>query len=105
MRLNDNPLDLAITDKHREKAQALIDQGYKQTSRRHRLVSRVLPGKTALEAMEEIDPDYVRDLHERMERMAADHYRRMHADHQGDQEQLDIQTFVAYRALGGESSW
>lgn len=39
----------------------------------------VLPeGKTGIEMMEEVDPDYVRDLRERLERDCAEQFLRVH---------------------------
>lgn len=60
-----------------ERAQWIIDQGFKQVSRRYRTVTRLPPGMTGLEALRSWSQMQYDQLMERMQYQAADTYRRM----------------------------
>ena len=62
-----------------EEAQALIARGYMQVSSKNRTLARLPPGKTALEALAEVDPQAAKDIRERMEDQARSRYLRMYA--------------------------
>jgi hypothetical protein len=60
-----------------ERAQWIIDQGFKQVSRRYRTVTRIPPGMTGLEALRSWSPEQYDQFMTGVQRQAADMYRRM----------------------------
>jgi len=63
----------------RSVAQRLVDEGYKQVSRKYRTVARLPPGMTGLEAMRTVDPAFVEDMMRRLNDAAAEQYLRVYA--------------------------
>jgi hypothetical protein len=82
-------------------AKKLRAEGFKQTSNKFRHVARLPPGMTGLEALEEVEPSFARELLRRVEEQAAEHYRRIHADRHGLRETLDLRTFQAFKRADG----
>lgn len=83
----------------------LVRRGYKQTSRKNRTIAIIPEGMTAMEALATVEPDYTDRLRERMEREAADRFRRFHAQNHGLERKLDQEEFDVFRGVGGESSY
>jgi hypothetical protein len=83
----------------------LIAQGYQQTSSRYRTVARLPPGKTAVEALRDCDPNAYKQIIKRIEQQCASAYRRLYAEKNGDQVELSLEEFAAFKAAGGETSW
>jgi hypothetical protein len=82
-------------------AKKLRAEGFKQTSNKFRHVARLPPGKTGLEALAELEPEYVRALQQRVEDQAAEHYLRVYAARAGLEQTLDLRTFQAFKRAGG----
>lgn len=88
-----------------ELGKKLAQEGWKQISRKHRMIARVPPGMTGMEALAMIDPEAVAQLRRLMEAEAADMVRR-----RADKNpllrhchlELDINTFAAFRRHGGD---
>jgi hypothetical protein len=72
-----------MTDEHWRFAMRNIDeliaQGYEQTSRKYRIVARLPPGKTGLEALAEVDPGLAANILRNANEQAAQQFRRVHA--------------------------
>lgn len=77
-----------------KRAQQLLEEGYYQTSRGHRRVARLPPGKTGRQALREVAPR----MAELSEASAGDHYLRCYCREHLD---LDQETFNEFRRLGG----
>lgn len=71
----------------------LIQQGYEQTSRKYRHLARLPEGMNGLDALRRLDPTLVSRWEENLEKMAADHYRRIYSK----QVTLTIEEFTEYR--------
>ncbi len=80
---------------------ALVAQGYKQVSRKYRMVAGLPEGKTGLEALKEADPEKYADLMTRVEEMAADRYRTYCADKNGHRLTLTWEEFNEFLTLTG----
>lgn len=100
-----------VTEEHIDEARRLIDEGWYQTSRRHRRVARLPPGKTVVEALLEAartllleypDPHFEDRATGLEETDAKDLYLSCYAlrPHRRD---LDEATFAAFRKLGGQT--
>lgn len=87
----------------------LLASGVEQLSRKYRLVARLPPGMTGLEALRERAPDRYHALTKRMaettERLAADEYRRWVAKDHGDEFELTVEEFSEFLAKTGRSDW
>ena len=57
----------------------LYKQGFRQVSRKYRMVARLPEGKTGLEALAEVDPRLAKDMLDRMNNAAAEQYLRCYA--------------------------
>ena len=91
-----------------DRARQLIREGYRQVSRKHRIVARLPDGKTGRQALTEAidrreDSTWIRRL---SERAAQSQFLRVYAVYTGDPLwlTLDKDTFDAFRRLGGESA-
>lgn len=96
------------TPEQQEEGRRLVAEGWMQTSRKFRHVARVPPGMSPIEALRAVDPRAAADLEDRLQRWAADSFRRTHAQHPlvaENHRELDIGTFAAFRKAGGESSY
>lgn len=80
-----------------EEMRRLVDEGYRQVSRKFRHVARLPDGMTGLEALRSVDPDLHDRMMQRMEEEAADHFRRVHASEQGLWLTLTTEEFDAFR--------
>lgn len=88
-----------------ELGRRLAQEGWKQISRKHRMIARVPPGMTGMEALAMIDPEAVEQLKRLMESEAADMVRR-----RADKNpllrhchlELDINSFASFRRHGGD---
>ena len=80
-------------------AETYVAEGWEQTSNKYRSIARVPPGETALAALERVSPSEARHLRERLECLAADTYRRVYAQREGNQRDLDLRTFQAFKRL------
>lgn len=83
-----------------EEGKRLKDAGYRQLSRKHRIVARLPPGKTGLEALREADSEAYERVMRLAEESAAEDYRRFHARGE-DRRELSIEEFAAFRKAGG----
>lgn len=99
-----------VTGEHLDHAQRLINEGACQVSRKHRMVARLPPGKTGVQALIEAEratdyphPDLDRWARGLGDRGAGDQYMRCYADTEGNVVTLDIPTFAAFRKLGGNT--
>lgn len=90
--------DLAI-------ARERIAAGYRQVSRKHRTVAKLPAGETGLEALARRAPLAYAHLMQQMEQRAADTYRRIYAESEGNWLELDSFDFEAFRKAGGGASW
>lgn len=79
----------------------LVAAGYKQVSRKYRLVARLPEGKTGMEALEAHAPDTARNFRRMAEEMAASQYLRIYADRDGNQVELTPEEFEEFRKAGG----
>ena len=100
-----------------KEAQALIDAGWYQTSRRWRMIARLPEGKTGIEALIEarlkhitVRRDYWISETKRWANMlgeesSAEQFRRCYAhETPGLHRTLDKETFDAFRRLGGTAT-
>jgi len=91
-----------------KEAQALIDQGYHQTSRKYRHVARLPEGKTGIEALAEASAKYrpgdALEWATRLgEQAAGGHFRRVYAVcYPGLRREVSEAVFAAFKALGGK---
>lgn len=91
-------------------AQKLVDEGYVQTSRRYRMLTKeISDGKKALAEIEKRNPEAAAELHKRAEgylfRLARDYYRDYISPKEPDgQIELDLRTFEAFRKIK-EPQW
>lgn len=83
-------------------AQSLLDRGYYQTSRRHRMLARLPAGKTAHQALSAVilDEHWVNRL---TEAYAGNTYLSLHAPEKDRETVRCPRVFEAFRALGGET--
>lgn len=102
------PID--VTQEHIDHAMRLINEGACQVSRKHRMVARLPPGKTGVQALIEAErasehphPNLEEWARGMGEAHAGDHYMRCYADQEGNIVTLDIPTFAAFRKLGGST--
>lgn len=73
---------------------ALIVQGYESISNKYRMVARLPAGKTGIEAMSEVDPQYM----QLVEKNTAEQYRRVHAKWNTDEVlELSASDYVEFR--------
>lgn len=78
---------------------ALIDTGYVQTSAKYRLLTRVPPGKTAIEAIEDEDPNFGAQVREQCENLARSQYLRICG--RKNQIELTPEQFAEFKRLWG----
>lgn len=78
------------------RAKEIIAAGYLQTSAKYRMVARVPPGKTAMQALCEADPKWI----EQFERIARNQYLRVYGQSQ-DRLELTREEFAEFKRLGG----
>jgi hypothetical protein len=83
----------------------LIAEGYQSTSNKYRTVARLPAGKNGIEALREIAPSEYHHIMERIEQECARTYRRLYAEKHGDQLELSIEEFQAFKRAGGKVSW
>ncbi len=75
---------------------------YFQTSSRYRIVARLPPGLTGIQAMEQVDPDTANQIRKRIEKMTTDGFLRMYATNMEDLHLcLTPEEFAEYKKLGG----
>jgi hypothetical protein len=81
----------------RVQAQELLELGYRSISNKYRTIARLPPGKTALEALSEVDPEFAeRILSQAADRM-TEYYLRVHARQAGDVLELEPEAFSAFK--------
>lgn len=78
---------------------------WKGTSNRYRTIARLPEGKSGVEALKDAAPDQYRNIMREVERRAADTYRRMYAEREGNSLMITQEEWAAFKAAGGESSW
>jgi len=83
----------------------MIAQGYQQTSSKYRIIARLPPGKTAVEALRDVSPHDYAMIVARIEQQCASTYRRTYAAKEGNELVLSPEEFAAFKAAGGETSW
>lgn len=91
-----------------EEGAQLVKEGWKQTSRKYRMIARIPEGYTAIEALKESDPKAAEDLLRRLNQWAANSFRRLGRPSDKFKDcfrELDEETFKAFRKAGGESSF
>lgn len=101
-------IEIEVTEDHIEAARRLIEEGWYQVSRRHRLLSRLPEKTTGKEALINAEGRSSRSRRE-TERWAnalgdfhaGDQYLRCYAHLDQNCCEVDIPTFAAYRKLGG----
>ncbi len=79
----------------------LVAAGYKQRSRKYRLVAKLPDGETGLEALKRCNPSAFRNIMDFAEHKAADHYRAYNAQAEGNELELTAEEFKAFREAGG----
>lgn len=77
-------------------AESLLEQGYRPTSNKFRLASRLPEGKTGIQALEEVAPELVQGWREAMEQDATDQFLRVYSR---EKLSLTIPVFVALKAV------
>lgn len=88
---------------YEQRAATLVLEGYVQTSRKFRLIGRVPPGMTPLEALRLKDPQTADSFERRFQEQCADYYRRCYAE--GDEKlELSIEEFGAFLRLTGRGT-
>lgn len=88
-----------------EKGRELVARGWRQTSRKFRMLAKIPDGMTGMQALREADPRAADELEDRMNRQAADTFRRSHICKTLFPEcfqEVDQPTFDAFRRAGGE---
>ena len=68
------------TEADKTRALEIVAQGYQQVSRKNRMVARLPPGMTGLEALRTVDPQLADNFLANAERMAAEQYMRCYAN-------------------------
>jgi len=84
------------------KVDDLIALGFQQVSRKYRLLARIPAGKTGLQALAEVQPDYARQILDNAERQAAAAYMRIHACGD-DRVELTREEFEEYLSKTGRA--
>lgn len=92
-----------FTDADLAEAQRLIREGFKQTSGRRRILSRVPRGMTPLEALQEADKPRAQELKDALRDAAESEMMRVYAKRE-DQVILTPAVWRAFRAAGGQAS-
>lgn len=77
----------------------LIDAGYMQVSSKYRILARVPPGKTALQAIEDENPEFAAQVRNQCENLTRSHYLRICG--RKDQVELSIEAFKEFKRLRG----
>ncbi len=99
----------------RERAEKLIKEGWRQTSRKYRMLACLPDGMTGKEALYEARMREIGDVNREYwekeikrwidilgENSCADHFRRVYAGRDDSLNMtLDEETFMAFRSLGG----
>lgn len=94
---NYEPTEADLTE-----AKKLIDDGYYSTSNKHRSINRVPSGKTAIEALREIDPDEALRIEKQWEAHARSQLLRIYVrEHALD---LSPVMYRAFKRAGGPSA-
>lgn len=102
---------IEVTQEHIDAAKTLIEEGWYQTSRRHRMLSRLPYKTTGVFALIQACLRYGGIPRQDVEKWATgmgethagDHYLRVYAGYDGNDKTVDIPTFAAYRKLGGDT--
>jgi hypothetical protein len=95
-----------------EEAQALaaklVARGFEQRSNKYRMVAGLPEGETALQALNRLDPDKAHRLQAEslswLESRARDHYMHVFAKREGNDVELDLRTFNAFKKLVREKA-
>jgi len=80
----------------------VIAGGFKQVSRKYRMLARVPTGKTPIEALREVDPRAAKRLEERLHDWATNEYIRCHAEGENKVE-LSVEEFKEYLGKTGRA--
>lgn len=78
---------------------------WRGVSNKHRTVARLPEGMTGIEALKKYAPDEYDQLLEYIEQRAANTYRRIYADKNGDVAILNQVEWDEFKNAGGESSF
>ena len=89
-----------------QKAQELLVQGYKQTSRKFRMLAKVPDGYTPIQALRRASPTEAKRVEEQFHRWASDAFMRLSNKNAVPEFsycyiEIDQETFDAFRRLGG----
>ena len=82
-----------------ERIRMLVADGYEQISSKNRVVARLPEGMTGIQAIERFEPEMLVRSMERMEREAAERFRRFHAREHGLTLTLTDREFYLYRLI------
>ena len=98
---------IEVTAEHIENARKLIEEGWCQTSRKHRMLARLPDGKTGVEALADAErryghqPDPVKWATGLGNGGAGSFYLSRYAHHDLNNCTVDLPTFSAFKKLGG----
>lgn len=91
-----------VTADHIRFARQLVEDGWYQTSRRHRHVARLPDGMTGVEALARAERFSNLPFRCTDEDIAGEAYLSRHAAHELNRCELDIPTFAAFKKVGGD---
>ncbi len=87
----------------------LVREGWVQLSHKYRYVARLPPGYSAVEALQEVDPEALAKIIEDSKAYVRDHARQAMLEHHGNHPlvqnnrlTLDIGTFAVFKKAGGK---